>query len=117
MPPSRAGSSPQMLQSYLASLPGWLSPVNAQLSASKQTPPPSRKNTTLVGSARRAQNANSLPSAHSQPPPGETFVQVRFAGAVGPAGVVAALAPSAPPRAVSTAAATAIAHDVATIAI
>ena len=63
-----------MLQSYAAS-PPVPKPVNAQSAALVQVPPPSRNSTTLVGSARRSQKANSLPSAHSQSPPGTTFSQ------------------------------------------
>ena len=48
--------------------------MNEHVVASKQAPPPCRKNTTLVGSAWRTQNENSLPSAHSQSPPGTIWV-------------------------------------------
>jgi signal transduction histidine kinase len=46
--------------------------VKAHIVASKQTPPPFRNSTTLVGSARRSQKENLLPSAHWQAPPGTT---------------------------------------------
>src|SRR4029453_966114 len=73
MPSSVAGSS-VTFQSYP-------SPTNAQVSASKQAPPPSRKNTTLVGSARRSKNEKSLPLAHSGAPPGPTFSHVEVLAA------------------------------------
>src|SRR4029453_14660513 len=105
MPSSVAGSS-VTFQSYP-------SPVNAQVSASKQAPPPSRKNTTLVGSARRSQNTNLLPSAHSQSPPGGTCFHGRP-----PAGGVAALLASRPlPHAATATVAAAIAPHAAIIAI
>ena len=67
MPRSNDGSSSSdTFQSYVVES----ALLNAHIVASQQAPPPSRNSTTLAGSAGRTQNANSLPSAHWQSPPG-----------------------------------------------